>query len=209
MKAYSWRRLSAANPSGPARPVRIKIRAGLLAGVTTLLLLSSVEAHAGFIGQTMSASYRFPTVNDIYAAATTWTPPSFTVGPGEETVGDIEGVTQLHVDFAKNRLLITLNTSLTNPTWLVEPFNGPVFTADAPLYIAGASIDPTTTMSGFDVSRVTWTGETIRIDWNGLSYQDGTVVAVDFAVPEPMSLAIMSTGLVGLGLVRRRHAPSV
>ena len=41
-------------------------------------------------------------------------------------------------------------------------------------------------------ARVTLPGNEIRVDWNGLSYVDGTVVDIDFtAVPEPASLALL------------------
>ena len=204
MRMHSPRPSNAANRTRLALRAKIKVNATLLTAATTLGLLFSVEAHAGFIGQTMSASYRVPTVNDIYSQAT-WTPPTFTVGSGEETVGNIEDVTALHVDFTDSKLLITLNTILSTPTWNIDAFNGPVFTANAPLYISGASIDPATTMSGFDVSRVTWTGDSILLNWNGLSYIDGTVVAVDFTVPEPRSLAVMGVALIGLCMIRYRR----
>ena len=96
-------------------------------------------------------------------------------------------MTQLLVDFSDNALTITLQTSLSSPTWNTAPFNGIVFTSPGPLGIAGATVDPTTTMTGFDNSRVSFDADQIFVNWNGLSYVNGTVVKIDFApVPEPV-----------------------
>lgn len=64
----------------------------------------------------------------------------------------------------------------------------------------GVSLDPATTTVGFDNSRVSFTSDHILVNWNGLSYVDGTVVKIDFAfvsVPEPASLALLGTAPPG------------
>ena len=171
----------------------------------------AAPARASFIGAEMTASYQYPTLGSIYGQAS-WTPTTFTVGGGVETVGNVENVTSIAVNFASSSLSILLTTVLGNPdpTWLSSAFNGPVFTATGPLGIAGVSVNAATTMAGFDASRVTFTGNTLRIDWNGLSYTSGTAVALDFtfvpvAVPEPASFALLGAGLLTLGAVARRR----
>lgn len=121
-----------------------------------------------------------------------------------ETVGNVEGVTNLVVDFSNTMLTITLDTTLTTPTWNAVPFNGPVFTATTPLSISSATVDPATTMVGFDNGRVSFTSNEIEINWEGLSYVNGTIVKIDFAsVPEPSSLAILAVAFPGLLITRR------
>ncbi|WP_206030120.1 PEP-CTERM sorting domain-containing protein [Roseomonas sp. AR75] len=186
------------------------------AALSVLLSVGAPGAQAGFLGAEFSAFYRFPDLGTVYPFAT-WAPPSFTVGAGAETVGDVESVTFITADFTDTRLTLVFDTVLTSPTWNAVAFNGPVFTAVAPLGITGVSLNGATTMPGFTAGRVTFTDTEIRVDWNGLSYVDGEVVAIDFAfvpdpveVPEPASLALLGLALSGLGVVamrrRRSHA---
>jgi hypothetical protein len=182
--------------------------AGLV--VASTLLCGNRPAEAGLLGQTLDAVYFYPDTATSYPFAS-FTPLSFVVGAGQETVGDVEGVTNLlvDVDFDDTTLTITLTTVLTSPTWNAVAFNGPIFTSlSGPLGITDASVDAVTTMAGFDDSRVSFNADQILINWNGLSYVNGTVVKVNFgfaAVPEPASLALLGAALAGMGLARRRR----
>lgn len=169
----------------------------LLAALTVFL---TSPAQADFIGRTMSATYFFPDAATPYAFAS-FAPGTFVVGAGQETVGDVEGVTTLTVDFDGASLSILLDTVLTNPTWNATAFNGIIFGLLSPgaLDILSATVDASTTMAGFDATRVTFTDSSIGIDWNGLSYVDGTVVRISFAfapqsVPEPGVAWLLAIG---------------
>jgi hypothetical protein len=171
------------------------------------LAISSVSAHAGLAGQTLSAQYFYPDLSSPYALAP-FVPPTFVVGPGVETVGDVEGVTTLTVDFSDSDLLLTLNTILTNPTWGSASFNGPVFTSTTALDIVSATNTGATTLVGFDDSRISFNATQLFLNWQGLSYQNGDVVSIHFEsvtnVPEPMTIALLGAGIVAIGVSRRR-----
>jgi hypothetical protein len=171
--------------------------------VSAALAWAAAPASAlGLTGQSLGVAYYYPDLSTVYVG-TTWTPSSFTVGAGQETDGNVEDVTHLLVDFDDDSLTITFATILSNPTWNDTSFNGPVFTAALPHGIASASVNGSTTLAGFDASRVSLTGNEIRVDWGGLSYVDGTQVKIDFTfVPEPASAALLLSA--GLVLARRR-----
>src|SRR5437868_181587 len=113
------------------------------------LALFTPAARAGFIGANLGAGYDYPDLATPYAFAS-FTAPSFIVGAGAETIGDIEGVTTLTVDFTDSKLTILLATTLHSPTFGDTPFNGPVFTLLTPgsLGIVGATVDPAATLAG-------------------------------------------------------------
>lgn len=180
----------------------------LAATAAIALLAGGLPAQASLIGQGFNVSYRFADLSTVYANATA-TPADFVVGAGVDSVIDVENVTDLIVDVAAASLSIVFDTVLSSPTWNPASFNGLRFIGTAPHGIAGASVDGTSTLAGFDASRVTLTGDEIRLDWNSLSYADGTQLVINFtfaAVPEPASLALLGAGLLGLAGTRRRRA---
>ncbi|MBA2348596.1 MAG: hypothetical protein H0V81_09915, partial [Solirubrobacterales bacterium] len=121
----------------------------LLAG-----LVACGSAQAGLEGQSFSASYRVPTSDTAYLPAS-FTPSSFAVGAGVESLANVEDVTFISIDFSDTQLSLLLNTTLAQPSWSSAPFNGLVFdlTSPGPMRITGALVDAQTSMMGFDSSR--------------------------------------------------------
>lgn len=191
----------------PAAPWNISAKQFANAALAWIVLAASGVAHAGFIGTQMDVGYYTPDTSSLYASAV-FTPSTFTVGAGQETVGNIEDVTNIFIDFTDNILSITFGTILSSPTWNSNSFNGVIFTATSPLDIGSVLVDPSTTMAGFDNFRVSYTDNQILLNWQGLSYIDGTTVNINFtsasAVPEPGTLALLGIGFAGLAWRRRQ-----
>ena len=60
-----------------------------------VLIAIAGQAHAGFLGDAMTPTYQYPALGTVYPASS-WSPASFIVGAGQETDGNIEGVTCLN-----------------------------------------------------------------------------------------------------------------
>ena len=189
-----------------------------LAALAVLSVLPAQAAHAALIGAAISETYYHPTDTAPYAGAT-YAPQNFVVGSGQESVINIENVTDIHVDFGANSLSLLLNTTLAGPTWgSTGTYNGPIFSGSAISGITGVSVNGSSTLAGFDNSRVSIVGNDLRIHWGGLGYTNGTMLNLDFtfagdgtgAVPEPATWAMMIVGfgLVGVASRRRRTLPT-
>jgi hypothetical protein len=167
-------------------------------------VLSAGTASAAIIGQQFTIGYDVPALGTPYASAA-YAKQTFTAGPGVDTSVLIEGVTNLLVDLSAARVTVSFETTLGSPTWNTAAFNGIVLTAAAPTGIQHATVEGDTTLGGFDDSRVTWTGTEIRLNWNGLSYQNGSFLSVALDIAEPASAAVIVAGMLGLALALRRR----
>lgn len=176
-------------------------------GLIALALVVASPARAlGLTGQSMSVAYYAPDTSTVYGGAA-FTPPSFVVGPGQETDGNVEDVTHLLVDFGDDTLDIVLKTTLFQPHWPDAAFSGMIFTSVLPHAIASATVDASTTMAGFNDSRVSFTGNQLLVNWADLSYVDGTTVKINFTfVPEPGGALLVGCGLIGLVFAQRKRA---
>lgn len=95
---------------------------------TSVMLGFMASAQAGLLGKQLNAAYYFPDTSTIYNQAS-FSPEDFTIAAGQETIGNVENVTDLLVDFTDKSVTITLNTILTNPRWNTANFNGIIFTS--------------------------------------------------------------------------------
>ena len=190
----------------------MKTKISHFAAVALLTAVTATSAHAGFVGRELKASYFVPNLATEYGSATA-TPATFTVGipVAVETIVDVERVTDIAVDFTDNSLRFDFTTTLGTPTWLSTPFNGMVFdlVTGSAFSLTSASIDSSSTFAGFDASRVGFTDNQLTINWNGLSYVNGTSLLINFtsapaSVPEPGSLALLGLALAALAYSARQ-----
>ncbi len=178
-------------------------------GLSCLLAVFALGAApagaASLTGVTIGAALYHPETGTPYPF-TTFTPSSFVVGPGQETDGNVEDLVHLLVDFDDDTLLITFTTIYSDGAWDDAAFNGVIFTTAVPHELLTATVALSTTMAGFDDSRVSLTGNQILLNWAGLSFVDGTTVRVDFtSVPEPASALLVVGSTLPLALTRRRR----
>lgn len=163
------------------------------------------------IGDMMSVEWQYPTQGTTYSFASA-SPPTFTVGAGNETTINVENVTFVSVDFSANTLLLSFATVLPNPMWGNASQNGPVFEI-----LSGnpfPTISSVFSSNAGSVSAFLDSG-LLYVNLAGWSYGDGATVTVNFqndpiATPLPGALPLFLTGLGAIGLLswrrRRKHA---
>lgn len=177
-----------------------------LSALGLALALLPVPALAGLAGTTVGEGYYFPDAVTLYSGAS-YSPQSFVVGAGPESTITVEGVTTITVDFADTSLDLLFNTILTNPTWNSTAFNGVIFTGPGLATLNSVTVNGSTNFAGFDASRVALSGNQLLLNWQGLSYNDGTSISLSFGVvPEPATWALLIAGFGMVGYAARRRS---
>ena len=166
------------------------------------------------MGKQLDVRYYYTDLSTPYPGAIE-TPATFVVGDGTETTIDIENVTDIVVDISEASILFSFDTSFepAPPTFGSAAFNGLEFNllSGTPLNFIGASIDPTSTLAGFDATRVSFTDTQVRFNWENLTYDSGTILRVNFTqgpaeVPEPATMSLLGLGFLGVAAMHRRRA---
>ena len=178
----------------------MKLQPGVLAALAVASLAAPAKAQS-FDGSTLNYQYYYD--NSPYADADNG---SFVVGPGVEVtdVADTRGT----LDISGTNILVDYTD---NSVWGGLAFNGWILSdqTDSLAAILGVTIDPSTNLAGFSLSNISFTDNSITVDWRGLSFTDATVVSLNVnfgsqAVPEPSTWAMMLLGFGAAGLVLRR-----
>ena len=138
-------------------------------------------------GTEMILEEAYPTVSHI----------NYTWGPF--VVGDNPAVTELTIPGLVPFVLDVYGSSATflfpdADQSAVGSFNGYILVDDS-VEFTGVSVDPSTTLSGFDNSRVSFDAHSIYINCSALSETAGDTLTIDISsVPEPSSLLLAAMG---------------
>lgn len=172
-----------------------------LLAATAIATVFSAPASALLVGNSVGIQYLFPDITTVYEDL------------GSNLVGT-DGPTPFtgYFDFSFTDATATASAFQFASSWTTTSFNGFRLydlngTIDA---ISSVTINPVSNMAGLNASRITFDANNIYVNWNGLNFDQNTVVTLNIngAVPEPASWAMMigGFGLVGAAMRRRKVA---
>jgi hypothetical protein len=183
--------------------------------VTVALLLFCAlgikPAAAGFLGDTVSADYTFPSI-----ATTLYASGNAVAGSGVEfnNIGGFGVGISPSVDFSATNILVTypVGWSLAG----VGSFDGWIFTDHTSSNIVGVSLAGTN-LAGFTAANIGFGSNFVTANTLGLgpTFPAGTFISLDVtfspAVPEPATWAMMILGFAGVGFMayRRKAKPEL
>jgi len=182
---------------------------GQVAAFSALVVALPGTAHAATLldGKALTVDYWFPNSGDIYDRR------QVTVGSGVEVM-NFPAPGYFDVDVSDKHIAINnFDTSFcfSNCTWSNSSFNGLRFfdhtgTIDS---FVSASVSATN-MLGLDASRLSFDANNIYLNWQGLTFSNNTFVELDLnggssPIPEPASIMLLGTGVLGLVARNRRR----
>jgi hypothetical protein len=179
--------------------VKKQVLAAVLAGVA----MGSAMAMP-LMGSTLNYAYYYPAWGTPYGGSPDAN-GNFVVGPGDEiySITDAMG----HMNVTADQIIVEFRHSSTIGA---AAFNGWVLTDILGTVdrFASVTIDAATDLIGLDASRLSFTDDTIALNWQGLSFDAGTRVVLNVStspnpVPEPGSLPLLGAALLGIAFIRR------
>jgi hypothetical protein len=170
----------------------------VLGGVVaaTLFGLSGL-ASASIVGDTVYVSHYYPDLN-----------PGSNIDMGSQVVPTANFNYFGLYDVAVGGDYLTYTSNLRGSYFIDSTFNGPVLT-DLNATFTNATIDASSTLAGFDASRLTFDANHIYANMHGLNligYLKINFETGSSAVPEPASIALMLAGLAGAAAARRKKS---
>ena len=166
----------------------------------------SLAAHADLVGDTINVSAAYPTT-----AAVTTNLGDFTVPSGFNNYPTAPAQALLTFALFPTQILITADQSVAQTP---SAFYGLEFTDLTNSDIASATIDPSSTFPGPVVSLEN--SNEVLVNFASLAVTNGDALVIDLtftppaaATPEPSSIALLGTGVLGVaGTMRRRWSRS-
>ena len=146
---------------------------GILAGHPAMALVPT-----DWNGATIGVEYLFPNTGSQYDSDGT-----VVVGPGPE--GNLTEV-QFSYDITGNQIILN---GFSSSSWTTAFFNGPHFydAGGDDLDLTGVSVNPASNMGGLSNANLTWDGNNIWLNWQGIPFNTETQVILDlqFAPNQP------------------------
>jgi len=184
-----------------------------LAFTAGLAVLAHAPAHAqGLNGQMVNVTILYPNKATVYEDEGTKT-----VASAGTTFLDTHGNTTTTVTPGQVVFTFTATGTFGKATFGEDAFNGfrIAETGGAPATITGVSLDSSSSLSGFDASRISFDTKDVFANVQGLSFVQGQNVTLDLsflpptpaAVPEPsatLTFALAALGLGGLMVAARK-----
>jgi hypothetical protein len=163
------------------------------------MALGMDSAFAGNIGDTVNVTYYFPDSASPYQDLGT----QVISGAGNtfNFAGYFDVVVTDNQIFAQNFAFTSM--------WSPASFSGFVVTDLTQNFTSPYTVDVGTTMSGLTNANIMSSGNSVSVNWQGLSFDQSTVVeltAGGAAVPEPATVALFGFGLIAVAASRRKSA---
>jgi len=180
----------------------------------SLMKLGVGGALLALAGMSNAALLDGKTLNDLYFSGPDKNTPvetyfngNFVVGPGFELLPDLSIGADAALDVSDTQITLVFAASFAGGG-SVGVFDriSDVFGQVRPF--TSFTVNPSTTVVGFDQSRLSFDENNLFIDYTGLSYTTGQKLVFDVAavpVPEPETYALMLAGLAAVGAVARRR----
>lgn len=174
-----------------------KIKSFLAVVATTAITFGAGSAFAGIIGDNVNVTYYYPSSSSVYQNL------------GNQVISSAGNTYSFYPYFD---LVITdsqFTVNFKNTTrWNPASFNGFVVTDLTKNFSGAYSLDGSSNMAGLTNANLSFGGNTVAVNWQGLAFSQATKVVLDAAVPEPTSVALLGLGLFGVVASRRKSTQS-